>query len=116
MTVLIVTHFAGLLIFFVMTNHFSYNQLSKMFGIQEFVFTLSLTTSLSIAIPATLIQVKSLNNASPSKQIPKPASDWMVLKSFTLAFTAMIISCLSVLNFSLAVIYFINGYNTIFII
>ncbi|RIA93902.1 Gaa1-like protein [Glomus cerebriforme] len=103
MTVLIVTHFAGLLIFFVITNHFSYNQLSKIFGIQEFIFTLSLTTSISIAIPATLIQVRSLNNKPLSKQIPKPASDWMVLKSFTLAFTAMIISCLSVLNFSLAV-------------
>lgn len=33
MTILIVSHFAGLLIFFVITNHFSYNQLSKFFGI-----------------------------------------------------------------------------------
>ncbi|CAG8502830.1 1062_t:CDS:10 [Rhizophagus irregularis] len=89
MTVLIVSHFAGLLIFFVITNHFSYNQLSKIFGIPEFLFTLSLITSISILIPATLIQIQK--------------SDWMVLKSFTLAFTAMIMSCLSVLNFSLAV-------------
>ncbi|GBC03738.1 hypothetical protein RclHR1_00530013 [Rhizophagus clarus] len=91
MIVLIVSYFAGLLIFFVITNHFSYNQLSKIFGIPEFIFTLSLITSISILIPATLIQMQ------------KPLSDWIVLKSFTLAFTAMIISCLSVLNFSLAV-------------
>nr|CAG8446037.1 12712_t:CDS:10 [Entrophospora candida] len=37
------------------------------------------------------------------KQSLKPASDWIILKSFTLAFSGMLISCLSVLNFSLAV-------------
>ncbi|CAJ0765794.1 6071_t:CDS:10 [Entrophospora sp. SA101] len=37
------------------------------------------------------------------KQPLKPASDWIILKSFTLAFSGMLISCLSVLNFSLAV-------------
>ena len=38
-----------------------------------------------------------------NEQTLKPAPDWIILKSFTLAFSGMLISCLSVLNFSLAV-------------
>jgi hypothetical protein len=34
MTVLIVTHFTGLFIFFIIANNFSYNQLSEIFGIR----------------------------------------------------------------------------------
>ncbi|CAG8558496.1 12704_t:CDS:10 [Funneliformis caledonium] len=105
MTVLIVTHFTGLLIFFVILNHSSISQMPEMFGMQGFLFTLSLTTSLSIIVPTSLIkisQVRSLNNNAPPPR-QKPAPNWMILKSFTLAFTAMIISCLSVLNFNLAV-------------
>ncbi|CAI2165835.1 1968_t:CDS:10 [Funneliformis geosporum] len=105
MTVLIVTHFTGLLIFFIIINHSSISQMTEIFGMQGFLFTLSLTTSLSIIVPTSLIkvsQVRPSNNIiPPSRQ--KPAPNWIILKSFTLAFTAMIISCLSVLNFNLAV-------------
>ncbi|CAG8647362.1 24236_t:CDS:10 [Cetraspora pellucida] len=82
---LVISHFAGFIIFFVVKNHFKFSQISSIFGIDGYLFTLAITTNISII--ATL----------------SPSPDWVILKSFILAFTAMIISCLSVLNFSLAV-------------
>ncbi|CAG8444712.1 4169_t:CDS:2 [Acaulospora colombiana] len=75
------------------------------------LFTLAISTNISIV--TSLILITACHNRTHRNmshlvrqqlhRLPPAAPDWIVLKSFTLAFTAMIISCLSVLNFSLAV-------------
>ncbi|CAG8486788.1 16795_t:CDS:10 [Acaulospora morrowiae] len=149
-TALVMAHFSGLIIFFVVKNHFIISKASYIFGIDVFtglnfdtlkigfseqfagfvaivsqsfrvmldsectggyLITLAISVNISIVVSMSLIIAchnrthhdveylarQQLQNLQPA------APDWIVLKSFTLAFTAMIISCLSVLNFSLAI-------------
>ncbi|RHZ52889.1 hypothetical protein Glove_456g25 [Diversispora epigaea] len=111
---LIMAHFAGFLIFFVVKNHFILSKISNFFGIEGYLFTLTITINISAIITIGLIKAfhnrthdneKYRQQQQEQKRLLQPdaAPDWIILKSFTLAFTAMIISCLSVLNFSLAV-------------
>ncbi|CAG8565628.1 9198_t:CDS:10, partial [Dentiscutata erythropus] len=105
-TTLVASHFTGIVIFFTTKNHFKLSQISSIFGIDGYLFTLAMTINISTI--ATVGLIKAFQNRahkikSKHHNQLSPSPDWIILKSFTLAFTAMIISCLSVLNFSLAV-------------
>ncbi|CAG8511788.1 20515_t:CDS:10 [Gigaspora margarita] len=103
---LVISHFAGIIIFFVVKNHFELSQISNIFGIAGYLFTLVITINISTIATAGLVsafQSRSHKIKSDHHNQLSPSPDWIILKSVTLAFTAMIISCLSLLNFSLAV-------------
>ncbi|KAF0447035.1 Gaa1-domain-containing protein [Gigaspora margarita] len=104
---LVISHFAGIIIFFVVKNHFELSQISNIFGVAGYLFTLAITTNISTIATAGLISAfqsrsHKIKKSDHHNQL-SPSPDWIILKSVTLAFTAMIISCLSLLNFSLAV-------------
>ncbi|CAG8450657.1 11126_t:CDS:10 [Ambispora leptoticha] len=120
LTVLITTHATGIMIFFMIKNYFLLNKLASLLFIQDYFLVLALIIFILIKVSFVLVSI--MESRAPTKnqiahriektndtnsqdrpQQLEPAADWIILKCFTLAFTGMIISCLSVLNFSLAV-------------
>ncbi|KAG9304501.1 hypothetical protein G9A89_020065 [Geosiphon pyriformis] len=115
---LITTHAAGIFIFFLVKYHFLFKKIANFFFIQDYLFVLALSGYITLKVSSVLVstmenrnrlndllELKSPHETTNSTNEPnlKPAADWVVIKCFTLALTGMIIACLSVLNFSLAV-------------
>ncbi|CAG8434789.1 11747_t:CDS:10 [Ambispora gerdemannii] len=121
LTALIATHATGIIFFFMIKNYFLLNKLASFLFIQDHFLVLALIIFISIKVSFVLVSImekrittnnqiahriektNDMNSQYQPQQQLEPAADWIILKCFTLAFTGMIISCLSVLNFSLAV-------------